>query len=70
MYGGNIPADVLKAAMLELDKIQKADALADDDGDGKANENDSTFNFKRNVMPAMAKDVESPQDENPPKRQR
>jgi hypothetical protein len=56
LYGGDIPADVLKEAMTELDKIQKTDARAG--GEGVSNENNSTFT--RRAMPVMAKDINQP----------
>jgi hypothetical protein len=53
LYGGNIPDDVLEAAMMELDKIQKADAQAGDKG--MSNESDSMF--PRSAMLVMSKDI-------------
>ena len=48
MYGGNVPADILRKAMNALDGIQRSDDYADDDNDGVRNREDTTYNPKSN----------------------
>lgn len=45
MYGGTVPADILRQAMDDLDNIKRADDEGDDDGDGVSNKNDNTFSM-------------------------
>ncbi len=62
MYGGQVPADILKKAMDDLDNIKRADDEADDDKDGIANKNDNTFNKKNmSLRPAYNLDQNPPQ---------
>lgn len=44
MYGGQVPPEVLRKAMADLDAIKATDDAADDDRDGVNNANDTTYN--------------------------
>jgi hypothetical protein len=60
MYGGQVPADILRKAMDDLDNIKRADDEADDDKDGIANKNDNTFNKKNmSLRPAYNSDADA-----------
>ena len=61
IYGGNVPASVMEDAMRKLDAISKLDDEADDDGDGIANKNDTSYNPKKHAVEGVRKPQNSMQ---------